>query len=176
MSALSDAVATAAADRNMSVADVVHEATKHGVNRATVYRLLDGQRRKPADKTLRAIHAVLPVLTMQQLRELAGMPPGESEEYRPPAEANLLSRRQRLALDELIRSMAERSDGEQRDTAPTNREVREVVRPRALRPEPSEPVVPTAARRGGRGDLRKAADAQDEDAIRPDAEGPEGGA
>jgi len=46
-------------------------------------------------------------IPLSRLRAAASLPAGETEPYRPPAESSRLSRRQRRAIDEIIRAMLE---------------------------------------------------------------------
>jgi hypothetical protein len=158
-SPLAEAVWEQARQQGLGAAvEVVRRVTgvDPSINEATVYELLRGRHAKrPGHKLLSAISAAFPALTIQQLREYAGMPPGEAEEYRPPAEANLLSKRQRQALDELIRAMAEGGGNDE---------------------QPAGGWQLAAARRGAVGGGRAAAADQDRAAEAPDAEGPAEGA
>lgn len=74
-----------------------------GVSAPTVDRLMKGDvDTKPAN--LDAIATVVGV-PIAEARELAGMPPVNGGPYAAPDESRLLDKRQRAALDELIRSM-----------------------------------------------------------------------
>ena len=103
MSALSDLLnqAIAAKFPDSSNRDLAKRA---GVSRGTVDNYRNGVVVKPTEDVLQAFHALLGV-PIQDLRLAAGLPRGEAEPYKAPAEANLLDDRQRNALDELIRSI-----------------------------------------------------------------------
>jgi len=76
------------------------------LNHDTAARYLRGDHGRPDEPTLRAFAAVLE-LDLADLRAAAGLPYEQTEPYLPPPEASRLSRRQRRAVDELIRSMLE---------------------------------------------------------------------
>ncbi len=57
----------------------------------------------PSEEILQAFHDLLGI-PLVELREAAGVPRGEPEPYVAPAEFNRLSRPQRNALDEFVRS------------------------------------------------------------------------
>lgn len=120
MSALSDALNEANVE-GWSAAEIARRSGDL-IHRATVADVMRGKHaKKPSDEVLHAFTVVFPRLTLQQLRSLAGLPAGENEPYQPPAEANRLDVRQRRAVDELIRLLAERPGGEHGgDTAATN--------------------------------------------------------
>lgn len=63
-----------------------------------------GSQQQPTEQTLVAFHRVTGI-PLQELRIAAKVPVGEGEPWEPPIEANRLSRRQRLAINELIRAM-----------------------------------------------------------------------
>ncbi len=76
------------------------------INHDTAARYLRGDHGMPDEETLRAFASVLPV-RLAELRAAVRLPAEETEPYRPPAEASRLSRRQRRAVDEIIRAMLE---------------------------------------------------------------------
>lgn len=78
------------------------------INHDTAARYLRGAHGRPDEQTLRAFAHVLPV-RLSELRAAAQLPAEETEPYEPPAEASRLSRRQRRAVDEIIRAMLEPS-------------------------------------------------------------------
>lgn len=105
MSALSDLLTQAKGDR--TVRDVGRSvAKKYDVGESTVIPYFSGKHGVPQDRVLVALAHELG-LDIGDLREAAGLPRGEREPYTPPSEANLLSKRQRDAIDELIRSFVE---------------------------------------------------------------------
>lgn len=70
---------------------------------STITGLITGERRA-SERTMEAVAKALGV-EVTTIREWAAQARGEQEPYAPPAEANQLSRRQRRALDELIRAI-----------------------------------------------------------------------
>lgn len=75
-----------------------------GVSRGTVdnYRS-EAAPEAPKEHVLQAFHELLGI-PLPELRAAAGVPIGELDPYSPPAEFNRLSRAQRDALDEFVRS------------------------------------------------------------------------
>ena len=71
---------------------------------------------------------------MTKLRAAAALPAEETEPYRPPAEASRLNRRQRRAVDEVIRAMLQPATGRQPVTE--------------LKAQRAKKAAPRAARRG----------------------------
>lgn len=90
-----------AARGDLSVREVGRRA--EGIGESTVIPYFNGNHGTPSVAVLTALADVLDI-PLSQLREAAGLPAGERQPYEPPAEADLLGRRARLALDELIRS------------------------------------------------------------------------
>jgi hypothetical protein len=78
----------------------------HTLNHDTAARYLRGDHGVPDEATLLAFSEVLGV-SMRQLRMAADLPAELTSPYVPPPEASRLSRRQRRALDEIIRAMLE---------------------------------------------------------------------
>ncbi len=74
------------------------------LNHDTAARYLRGNHGSPDESTLLALSKVLKV-PMTKLRAAAALPNEVTEPYRPPAEASRLNRRQRRAVDEVIRAM-----------------------------------------------------------------------
>lgn len=111
------------------------------VHHATVSNVMRGKHANaPTDELLKAFVEVFPKFTLQQLRALAGLPAGEAEPYRPPTEANRLTTRQRKAVDELIRLLADSAGGDRSgNSAATNDEL---ASRRAASPR-TEPVSST---------------------------------
>ncbi|MBN9607808.1 MAG: hypothetical protein BGO26_10085 [Actinobacteria bacterium 69-20] len=104
MSTLSDLLASRLPE-GWSGRRVSREATKRGLtlSPASANNYLNGRHGEPSESVLEAFAAVL-TIPIEALREASGLPHG-SGPYTPPAEAARLSRRQRLAVDELIRSI-----------------------------------------------------------------------
>ena len=88
----------------------------------------------PDEVTLVALSQVLGI-SLARLRTASSLPADSTEPYTPPAEASRLTRRQRRAVDEMIRAMIE----------PTTR--RGEVADLAAR-RPAKKATPRAARRG----------------------------
>lgn len=105
MSALSDALG-AANKTGLSARAVSRAAREHGhsLNHDTAARYLRGDHGQPDEATLLAFADVLRI-PLSTLRRAAGLPADETAPYQPPPEASRLSRRQRRAVDEIIRSM-----------------------------------------------------------------------
>jgi transcriptional regulator with XRE-family HTH domain len=80
----------------------------YSLNHDTAARYLRGDHGKPDEDTLLALASVLK-LPLAPLRKAAQLPSEVTEPYRPPPEASRLSRRQRRAVDEIIRAMLEPS-------------------------------------------------------------------
>jgi hypothetical protein len=120
VSALSDAL-NAANDLGWSAREISRR-TGGKISHSVVADYLNGRgSAHPKEYVLAAFAEVFPRLTVQMLRELAGLPAGEKEPYEPPEEAHRLTARQRRAVDELIRLLAERAGGEHGgDTAATS--------------------------------------------------------
>lgn len=126
MSALSDALNAANVD-GWSAREISRK-TGGRLSHSVVADYLNGrQAKQPKEYVLQAFAEVFPKLTVKQLRELAGLPAGELDPYQPPAEANRLDARQRRAVDEIIRLLADSTGGEaDGDAATTN--VRQLTR------------------------------------------------
>lgn len=105
MSALSDLL-RAANTSGGSARSIARSARELGfsLNHDTAARYLRGDHGRPDEQTLVALGAVLDV-PISQLRRAASLPSEQTEPYQPPAEASRLSRRQRRAVDEIIRAM-----------------------------------------------------------------------
>jgi hypothetical protein len=80
----------------------------HSLNHDTAARYMRGDHGVPDEATLIALSEVLGV-ALKQLRAAADLPSETTAPYVPPAEASRLSRRQRRAVDEIIRAMLEPS-------------------------------------------------------------------
>jgi hypothetical protein len=86
----------------------------HSLNHDTAARYLRGDHGVPDEATLVAFSDVLNI-PLRRLRSAANLPSETTAPYVPPPEASRLSRRQRRALDEIIRAMLESPRGGQRD-------------------------------------------------------------
>lgn len=104
MSALSDLLNEARGD--LSVRAVGRKVAEYGVGESTIIPYFNGKHGTPSVPVLEALTKVLPV-SIGQLYTAVGLPAGEGKPYEPPAEATMLTRRQRLAIDELIRSFVD---------------------------------------------------------------------
>ncbi len=105
MSRLSDLLIAANAEKLSGRAIAARaQAAGHNLNHDTVARYLRGAHGLPDESTLLAFAEVLPI-TLSELRAAAELPSEVVEPYRPPPESSRLTRRQRRAIDELIRTM-----------------------------------------------------------------------
>jgi transcriptional regulator with XRE-family HTH domain len=109
MSALSELLVRANAN-GLSARSIARQAQEAGfkINHDTAARYLRGDHGRPDEETLQAFANVLPV-RLSELRAAARLPAEETEPYRPPVESSRLNRRQRRAVDEIIRAMLEPS-------------------------------------------------------------------
>jgi hypothetical protein len=138
VSTLSDALTSAnTAGLSARALSRAARARGHSVNHDTAARYLRGDHGTPDEATLIAFADVLGV-PLRTLRAAANLPDESVDPYVPPAEASRLTRRQRRAVDEIIRAMLE----------PTS--ARSAVR---QLPAPTTP----AARTAPRAPVRKAA-------------------
>jgi hypothetical protein len=80
------------------------------LNHDTAARYLRGDHGKPDEPTLMAFASVLSI-SLQQLRKAASLPSEEVQPYTPPPESSRLTRRQRRAVDEVIRAMLQTPAG-----------------------------------------------------------------
>lgn len=105
MTALSDLLTVSNTNR-WTTREIAGLAEKkgHQLAQPTVSKYLSGRHGRPTEPVLAAFSDVLNI-PIHKLRAAAGVPTGDGEPWAPPAEANRLDRRQRLALEELIRSM-----------------------------------------------------------------------
>ena len=131
-------VLTAANTGGLSARAVARRAQEHGhsLNHDTAARYLRGDHGRPDESTLLALADVLDV-PLATLRAAAGLPSEETDPYVPPLEANRLSRRQRRAVDEIIRAMLDPGAGRGTRDQPTDL----AARRRAARHGPPEPPV-----------------------------------
>lgn len=107
MTALSDLLIAANKSR-LSARGLARRAQElgHSLNHDTAARYLRGDHGVPDEATLVALSEALGV-SMRQLRLAANLPADVTTPYVPPSEASRLTRRQRRAVDELIRAMVE---------------------------------------------------------------------
>jgi transcriptional regulator with XRE-family HTH domain len=135
MSTLSDLL-RAENSQHLSARAISQAARKEGhtLNHDTAARYLRGEHGKPNEATLKAFSAVLGI-PLARLRRAAALPADITEPYQPPTEADRLSRRQRRAVDEVIRAMLQ--------APPTEQPVTELDARRKRQPTPRK-----AARRG----------------------------
>src|SRR5258706_11061804 len=82
------------------------QALGYTLNHDTAARYLRGDHGRPDEVTLVALSQVLGI-SMTRLRTASSLPADSTEPYTPPAEASRLTRRQRRAVDEMIRAMIE---------------------------------------------------------------------
>lgn len=110
MSALSDALNAANVD-GWSAREIARR-TGGKLSHSVVADYLGGREAKrPKEYVLEALADVFPTITVQQLRELAGLPAGEMDPYEMPDEVHRLDARQRAAVTEMIRLLAEKQAG-----------------------------------------------------------------
>ncbi|HEX8093331.1 hypothetical protein [Jatrophihabitans sp.] len=108
------------------------------LNHDTAARYLRGEHGTPDESTLQAFATVLGV-SLAKLRRAASLPADVTEPYRPPAEADRLSRRQRRAVDEVIRAMLQPPPASQPVTDLDSRRGRQPTRGKAARRGSAEP-------------------------------------
>src|SRR5919197_1846799 len=107
MTALSDLL-VASNKAGLSARAVAPLARERGytLNHDTAARYLRGDHGVPDEATLIAFAEILKI-PMRDLRAAANLPSETTTPYVPPPEASRLTRRQRRALDEIIRAMLE---------------------------------------------------------------------
>jgi transcriptional regulator with XRE-family HTH domain len=105
-------LADAARARSLSARALARAAHDRGhtLNHDTAARYLRGDHGRPDESTLIALADVLE-LPLADLRAAAGLPYELTAPYVPPAEASRLTRRQRQAVDEIIRAMLDSGHG-----------------------------------------------------------------
>lgn len=138
MSALSELLQQSNPE-GLSVAAIAEKARAkgHEIGHDTVWKYMSGRHGRVADPYLRALSDVLPV-RFEELRRAAKLPANLGD-YVPPPEASALDRKERAALDVLIRSIAQgKVAAASGDTAGTVHQFPEL-------PAPAD--VPHAARR-----------------------------
>lgn len=130
MSALSEMLTEANGGR-MSARSLARSAQAAGysLNHDTAARYLRGDHGRPDETTLLALSKVLRI-PLGRLRAAAALPSDSTEPYRPPAESSRLSRRQRRAVDEIIRAMLDQPISS-KDEVGRRRAQRNGVGPRA---------------------------------------------
>jgi len=109
----------------------------YSLNHDTAARYLRGDHGRPDEATLIAFADVLNV-DLAVLRVAANLPAELTTPYVPPPEASRLNRRQRLAVDEIIRAMLEHSATEQSNDELAKQRRRAL--PRAARFGENEPT------------------------------------
>jgi transcriptional regulator with XRE-family HTH domain len=139
MSALSDLLQTENS-QGLSARAISQAARGDGftLNHDTAARYLRGEHGKPDEATLRAFSTVLGI-PLSKLRRAASLPSDVTEPYRPPAEADRLNRRQRRAVDEVIRAMLQTPATAEPVTDLDSRRGRQPTRGKAARRGPAEP-------------------------------------
>lgn len=111
----------------------------HSLNHDTAARYLRGDHGVPDEATLIAFADVLRV-PLRDLRVAADLPSETTAPYVPPAEASRLTRRQRRALDEIIRAMLEPTSSRGEHARPADRHRATPSREAARRGEPEPPA------------------------------------
>jgi hypothetical protein len=86
------------------------EAKGFRLSAASSTAYFGGRHGRPDEETLQALAAVLPV-SIVKLRQAATLSPGITTPYKPPAVADRLTDRERSAVDEMIRLLADRKEG-----------------------------------------------------------------
>jgi hypothetical protein len=107
---LSDLVSAAADELGISARAIARSARESGysLNHDTAARYVRGDHGTPDEATLVALSEVLSI-PLARLRVAADLPSESTAPYAPPPEASRLTRRQRRAVDEIIRAMLEPS-------------------------------------------------------------------
>lgn len=138
MTALSELL-QASNTANLSARTIARNARELGfsLNHDTAARYLKGNHGNPDESTLLALSKVLKV-SMTKLRAAAALPNEVTEPYQPPAESSRLSRRQRRAVDEVIRAMLQPTTASKRVTELDTARAKKAA-PRAARRGTMEP-------------------------------------
>lgn len=107
MTALSDLL-SAANKSGLSARAIARAAQQrgHSINHDTAARYLRGDHGRPDEATLVAFADVFRI-PLGKLRVAADLPAEQTAPYQPPPESSRLTRRQRRAVDEIIRAMLE---------------------------------------------------------------------
>jgi hypothetical protein len=143
MTALSDLlVETNAGERSARALALEARERGYTLNHDTAARYLRGDHGAPDEATLVAFADILQI-PLRKLRQAAGLPDELTAPYEPPAESSRLTRRQRKAVDEIIRAMLDTraSAGSARGTVTRMPRTRRTTGSRAARhgtPEPPE--------------------------------------
>jgi len=151
MTALSELL-QASNTANLSARTIARSAQELGfsLNHDTAARYLRGNHGTPDESTLQALSKVLKV-PMTKLRTAAALPDEVTEPYRPPAESSRLNRRQRRAVDEVIRAMLQPSTTGKPVTELGSKRVSKAApktAPKAAATAAPKTAAPKAARRG----------------------------
>lgn len=121
MTALSDRLNEAKGTDGLDVIVARAEAKGHKVHRGTFANYFKGKHAKrPSEDVLLALADGLG-LKVTELRAIAGLPAGELGEYKPTPLANRLDRDQRRALDELIRTIVAKEEGQAHGQTPAEK-------------------------------------------------------
>lgn len=126
--------------KRLSARAISQAAREQGftLNHDTAARYLRGEHGKPDEATLKAFSTVLGI-SLAKLRRAAALPADVTEPYHPPAEADRLNRRQRRAVDEVIRAMLQAPPVTQPVTELEPRRTRQSTPRKAARRGRSEP-------------------------------------
>jgi len=148
MSAISDLLVAANGQRRSARA-IARAAQERGysLNHDTAARYMRGDHGLPDETTLEALAGVLGV-PMTKLRAAAGLQSEIATPYVPPAEANRLNRRQRRAVDEIIRAMVDTGRGRGNRSASLDAR-RDAKQGAKTGQQAAKPALKRAARRGG---------------------------
>jgi transcriptional regulator with XRE-family HTH domain len=135
MSALSEFL-VAANTSGHSARAIARAAQERGysLNHDTAARYLRGDHGVPDEATLVALAEVLHV-PLRELRRAANLPADITTPYVPPPEASRLTRRQRRAIDEIIRAMLEPTRTEAGTATKPRSEYRAARRGRPEKPD-----------------------------------------
>jgi hypothetical protein len=142
MTALSELLVASNTDQRSARA-LAREARERGhtMNHDTAARYLRGDHGAPDEATLVAFSDVLRV-PLRDLRRASGLPNELTAPYQPPPESSRLTRRQRKAVDEIIRAMLDtRASSDEAAGSVTRMPRRRATKTRAARhgtPEPPE--------------------------------------
>lgn len=106
MSALSELLSRANREQlSMQTITDRMRASGHQIGKDTVWKYMSGRHTVVRTEVLRAFADVFPSLRLAALEKAAGVPP-ELGQWDPPGEAATLGRRERDALDVIIKAMA----------------------------------------------------------------------
>lgn len=112
MSALSELINKGLADRGWSGWSLrtLSAKTDERLSHGSIAKYRNGTHGVPDEETVEAL-SELTGISVERIRRAAGLPEGERDVYQPPPESARLDRRQRHALDELIRSFVTTQEG-----------------------------------------------------------------